>query len=55
MFVPSNNNDMSLSFIQQTANDYKISFEIVKNIYEKYGATLTFYEKLEEIIKQRSL
>ena len=41
---------MNKGFIQQTANDYDISYEIVEEIYKKYPNPNEFYEKLEEYI-----
>ena len=47
--VNKNNN-----FIIQTARDYDIDVSQVEIIYAKYGASLEFYEKLEEFIKERA-
>lgn len=44
---------MSKEFIEQTAKDYDLPFEIVKDVYDQYY--IQFYEKLEEIIRIRSL
>ena len=41
-------------FIANTAKDYDISYEEVEVYYNRYGSTATFYEKLEEHLKQRS-
>ena len=37
-------------FIEQTAEDYELSYEMVAYIYKIHWPD-TFYEKLEEIIK----
>lgn len=44
----------NIPFVQQTANDYDIDYETVKTIYDRYGATPILYEKLEEILKEKS-
>lgn len=43
-------------FIQQTAQDYDMSYEQVEQIYIKYykKSPILFYEKLEEFIQQRA-
>lgn len=40
---------MKIPFIQQTAIDYDIEYEIVLDIYNNYPNE--FYQKLEELIK----
>ena len=39
-------------FIQQTAEDYDLSYSIVKLIYDIHRDS--FYEKLEEYLKEKS-
>ncbi len=42
------------NFIFQTARDYDLEYHIVESVYKKYGNnTHDFYERLEEIIKER--
>lgn len=43
---------MKNPFIQQTANDYAMSYEEVEKIHTKYPDN--FYEKLEEYISDRA-
>lgn len=44
------------SFIQNTANDYDMSYSDVEFYYDKYfdDDSNIFYEKLEEFIKDRA-
>ena len=48
------NSESKNPFIAQTALDYSMSYNADKEVYDKYGSTPLFYEKLEEIIKERS-
>ena len=48
------NQETKNPFIQQTALDYSMSYSSVEEIYNKYGCTEAFYNKLEEYIKERS-
>jgi len=41
------------SFISNTAKDYDIDYETVERYYNWYFEEGTFYEKLEEFIKNR--
>lgn len=41
-------------FIEQTANDYDMSYSEVERIYNKWHSEGLFYEKLEEYIKERA-
>lgn len=45
---------MNKGFIQQTAYDYDLPYEIVENIYNKWHDKGLFYEKLEEHLKIKS-
>ncbi len=51
IFCYSNKN-MKNGFIQQTADDYAMSYEEVEKIYKFFPNN--FYEKLEEFIKGRA-
>lgn len=44
--------DEPKDFIRQTAQDYDLSYEIVKDVYNSYPEQ--FYIKLEDIIKTRA-
>ena len=41
-------------FLEQTAQDYNISYTVVENYYYRYYHTGEFYDKLEEYIKDRA-
>jgi len=45
---------MKNRFIEQTANDYHMSYSEVEWIYKKWNDKGLFYQKLEEYIKERS-
>lgn len=45
--------DVINGFIAQTANDYSMSYEDVKRIYNKTGQN-GFYEELEKFIADRA-
>lgn len=49
------NQETLIPFVDSTAKDYDLDYEIVKLYYDKYGSTPMFYEKLEELIKTVSL
>ena len=40
-------------FIANTAKDYDLSYQAVETIYNRYGGTAMFYEKLEELLNQQ--
>ena len=40
-------------FIEQTANDYDMSYKDVEHIYNKCNNKSLFYNKLEEHLKER--
>ena len=42
-------------FLKRTAEDYDISYLVAKSYYEKYRKLGTFYQKLEEYIKNRAI
>jgi len=44
---------MKSGFIQQTAEDYDMSYSEAEYIYKHYYESGEFYEKLEEYIKER--
>lgn len=44
---------MKNSFIEQTANDYDLSYDEVEYIYNLWYDKGLFYEKLEEYIKEK--
>ncbi len=48
------NGNNTIPFVQQTANDYDIDYDVVKRYYNRYGSTPMFYEKLEDFIKTKS-
>lgn len=46
--------DHKESFIQSTANDYDIPFDIVRDLYDIYYDDGEFYNQLEAYISNRS-
>ena len=47
----NNNTD---AFIAETASEYCLDFQIVKEIYDKYRKEHLFYSKLEEFLIETS-
>lgn len=47
------NVEMENNYIQQTANDYDMTYDEVYNIYTKCDCEMSFYEQLEEYIFNR--
>jgi len=41
-------------FFEQTASDYDIPYSEVESLYNKWNSEGSFYEKLEEYIKERT-
>lgn len=45
---------MNIGFLQQTAEDYDLPYEIVERIYLRSTSTLNLYERLEEHLRERA-
>ena len=43
-----------IPFIQQTAEDYDLPYDVVLNYYQKNDNCLKFYDALEEHVKNRN-